>query len=358
MKTTAPKELGILVVAAVFGLIAGGVALVMFGFGFVGSLFVAGLLAILVAIVLWFGWRDAKDRNLQPGVTASGEKIGLGGTAPETKRTVAPNVSGSYGAAGSGNAAASKSDTASGATAAAAGGSADGNGGQASAAVGGQGAQTADPHDTATAGDGTASSGSQVSSQADTATSDTDSVQPASDAAAPAAAGSIVKPSAPLAGQEELSTRKGEWKYEGDAKGTSEVEATPDADTGTAANPGADGTASVAAQPSADATAGADATPTMADKPKLLDAAREGGPDNLKEIKGVGPKLELMLHDMGIFHFDQIAAWTSRELAWVDSNLKGFKGRASRDEWVSQAKILATGGDTEFSTRVDKGGVY
>ncbi|MEL6478440.1 MAG: hypothetical protein AAFR17_14020, partial [Pseudomonadota bacterium] len=60
-------------------------------------------------------------------------------------------------------------------------------------------------------------------------------------------------------------------------------------------------------------------------KPTFLKAAREGGPDDLKQIKGVGPKLETMLHGMGIFHFDQIAVWTEAELAWVDDNLEGFK---------------------------------
>ena len=61
---------------------------------------------------------------------------------------------------------------------------------------------------------------------------------------------------------------------------------------------------------------------------------------------------------MGIFHFDQIAGWTEAELAWVDDNLEGFKGRASRDAWVSQSKTLAAGGETEFSARVTKGDVY
>ena len=72
-----------------------------------------------------------------------------------------------------------------------------------------------------------------------------------------------------------------------------------------------------------------------------LDAPREGKADDLKEIKGVGPKLEKLLNSLGFYHFDQVAAWTDRELAWVDDNLEGFKGRATRDEWVAQAKELA-----------------
>ena len=68
--------------------------------------------------------------------------------------------------------------------------------------------------------------------------------------------------------------------------------------------------------------------------------------------------MEAMLHDMGFYHFDQVASWGADEVAWVDQNLKGFKGRATRDEWVAQAKTLAAGGTTEFSSKVKKGGVY
>jgi predicted flap endonuclease-1-like 5' DNA nuclease len=105
-------------------------------------------------------------------------------------------------------------------------------------------------------------------------------------------------------------------------------------------------------------TTGAAPVATDADRPATLPAARGGQPDNLKEIKGIGPKMETMLHGMGFFHFDQIAAWSTSELAWVDQNLTGFKGRASRDNWVDQAKILASGGDTAFSKRVEDGDVY
>ncbi|MEM1164055.1 MAG: NADH:ubiquinone oxidoreductase [Pseudomonadota bacterium] len=82
---------------------------------------------------------------------------------------------------------------------------------------------------------------------------------------------------------------------------------------------------------------------TAGTKPATLSGARDGGPDDLKQLKGVGPKLEEMLHSMGYFHFDQIAAWTSDEVAWVDENLEGFKGRVSRDDWVGQAKELSVG---------------
>ena len=77
-------------------------------------------------------------------------------------------------------------------------------------------------------------------------------------------------------------------------------------------------------------------------KPAGLGEARGGQADDLKLIKGVGPKLEKLLHSLGFFHFDQIANWTAEEIAWVDENLAGFKGRVTRDDWIVQAKVLAT----------------
>jgi predicted flap endonuclease-1-like 5' DNA nuclease len=79
-------------------------------------------------------------------------------------------------------------------------------------------------------------------------------------------------------------------------------------------------------------------------KPAGLTAARGGKADDLKLIKGIGPKLEVLCHQLGYYHFDQIAAWTPAEIAWVDDNLEGFKGRVTRDEWVAQARALAAGG--------------
>ncbi|MEP3637860.1 MAG: NADH-quinone oxidoreductase subunit E [Paracoccaceae bacterium] len=93
-------------------------------------------------------------------------------------------------------------------------------------------------------------------------------------------------------------------------------------------------------------------------KPKVMKKARKGGADDLKLIKGVGPKLEGLLNTLGFFHFDQVAAWTADEVSWVDQNLEGFKGRVVRDNWVEQAKTLSGGGSTDFSQRAKKDGIY
>ncbi len=81
--------------------------------------------------------------------------------------------------------------------------------------------------------------------------------------------------------------------------------------------------------------------PSASARPTTLAKARDGGPDKLTKIKGIGPKLQELLLSMGFFHFDQIASWDKSQVAWVDENLDGFKGRASRDDWVAQAFSLS-----------------
>lgn len=93
-------------------------------------------------------------------------------------------------------------------------------------------------------------------------------------------------------------------------------------------------------------------------RPEALDGPRGGTADDLKRIKGVGPAMEKLCNSLGFYHFDQIAAWTPDEVRWVDQNLEGFKGRVTRDTWVDQARLLAAGGETEFSKKVDDGDVY
>lgn len=118
----------------------------------------------------------------------------------------------------------------------------------------------------------------------------------------------VVQPSKDLPGQADLQARKGNWKYE---------------------------------KPTAEAAPKSAAKPVASDgQPTLLSEARGGVADDLKKLKGVGPKLEAVLHGIGVFHFDQVAGWKKKEVAWMDDNLEGFKGRVSRDDWVKQAKAL------------------
>lgn len=92
------------------------------------------------------------------------------------------------------------------------------------------------------------------------------------------------------------------------------------------------------------------AHPAKMERPKGIAGARNGKPDDLQQISGIGPKNEKVLHTLGFFHFDQIAAWTAEQIDWVDDHLK-FNGRIGREEWVEQARLLHAGNDEEFERR-------
>lgn len=70
-----------------------------------------------------------------------------------------------------------------------------------------------------------------------------------------------------------------------------------------------------------------------------FDPATEA-PDDLKKIKGVGPEMERTLNEIGIFTYAQVARMTEREYDLLDSITGRFPGRAQRDDWAGQAKLL------------------
>jgi NADH-quinone oxidoreductase subunit E len=123
---------------------------------------------------------------------------------------------------------------------------------------------------------------------------------------------SKVQPSTPLPGQAELAGRKGDWSYQSEPAAKSEKS----------------GSAPAA-------------------------AADSGAADDLKLIGGVGPALEKKLNDAGITRFEQIANMSAEDVAMIEEKLS-FKGRMERDDWRGQAKILAAGGETEFSKKSKK----
>jgi predicted flap endonuclease-1-like 5' DNA nuclease len=91
-------------------------------------------------------------------------------------------------------------------------------------------------------------------------------------------------------------------------------------------------------------------------KPRKASPVAPAAPDNLKQIKGIGPQIEAKLNAAGINSFSQIAAWSTKQQAEFAEQLS-FAGRIEREQWVSQAKILAKGGSTDFAKRVAKGEV-
>jgi len=79
-------------------------------------------------------------------------------------------------------------------------------------------------------------------------------------------------------------------------------------------------------------------------------------PDDLKRIRGIGVLIEKKLNSMGITSYAQVANWSAADIERI-SHVLDFKGRIERENWVEQARILAAGGQTEFSRKTDRDGV-
>ena len=96
------------------------------------------------------------------------------------------------------------------------------------------------------------------------------------------------------------------------------------------------------------------AAPHPGTQPARLASADAGKGDELKLIKGIGPKNEVILHFLGTYHFSQIADWKAPEETWVGHHM-AFPGRVEREHWVAQARLLAAGMDTDHSRGVKAG---
>lgn len=79
----------------------------------------------------------------------------------------------------------------------------------------------------------------------------------------------------------------------------------------------------------------------------------EGG-DDLRRIKGLGPKMLLLLQSLGVTRFDQIAGWTDADLDDLDGKLGAFAGRPRRDNWVEQARLLSAGDTGAYEAKFGK----
>jgi len=109
--------------------------------------------------------------------------------------------------------------------------------------------------------------------------------------------------------------------------------------------------ATAAAPLGTDAEAG-DGTPMAAALNKTpAPAATPSGGDDLTRIKGVGPKLVALLHDMDVRSFADIAAWSDADIDRVDAQLGRFQGRIRRDNWVEQARLLQTGDKAAYEAK-------
>ncbi|KPL68215.1 hypothetical protein SZ64_08815 [Erythrobacter sp. SG61-1L] len=98
--------------------------------------------------------------------------------------------------------------------------------------------------------------------------------------------------------------------------------------------------------PAANAAAKAEPAPTPAPA-----ATASAAGDDLKRIKGVGPKLEKLLHSLGVTTYAEIAGWNDADIDRIDAQLGTFAGRIRRDNWPEQAKLLAAGDDGGFKAK-------
>ena len=91
-------------------------------------------------------------------------------------------------------------------------------------------------------------------------------------------------------------------------------------------------------------------------KPLILTTPRPTGKDPLIKIKGINSKIEVDLNNLGIYHFEQISCWSNKNSEWIEEFLL-LPGIARNNQWVEQAKILASGKDTPYSLQVENGEV-
>ena len=90
--------------------------------------------------------------------------------------------------------------------------------------------------------------------------------------------------------------------------------------------------------------------------PDSMAGAPTATPDDLKRVRGIGLLIERKLNAMGVSTYEQIANWTADDVGTVNAKLE-FKGRIERENWIEQARILASGGHTDFSRRFERGEV-
>ncbi|WP_159831032.1 hypothetical protein [Novosphingobium sp. TCA1] len=111
----------------------------------------------------------------------------------------------------------------------------------------------------------------------------------------------------------------------------------------------------VAAQEEVDAVKTPPQTIAAEPEPTPAPAApAEAEGDDLRKIKGLGPKMLTLLHSLGVTRFAQIAAWTEGDLDELDGKLGAFAGRPRRDNWVEQARLLASGDTGAYEGKFGK----
>ena len=88
----------------------------------------------------------------------------------------------------------------------------------------------------------------------------------------------------------------------------------------------------------ADGSGGSDGT--LPETPRDLHRMRPEHVDDLQQIRGIGAAFQQKLNELGIYQFKQIAGLNEAEIVWVENELRMFRGRVGRDDWIGQALDL------------------
>lgn len=96
------------------------------------------------------------------------------------------------------------------------------------------------------------------------------------------------------------------------------------------------------AAPAAAPAAKKDAAPKAAEAAPAPAADGARDENDISLISGIGPTIEKKLRAAGINTWSQIAKWSDADVAKFDEEL-ALRGRATREEWVEQAKELLAG---------------
>jgi predicted flap endonuclease-1-like 5' DNA nuclease len=72
-------------------------------------------------------------------------------------------------------------------------------------------------------------------------------------------------------------------------------------------------------------------------------AAGEGGRDDLRRIKGIGPAFDRALRALGVQSYREIAAWTPDDVASIAARIGARPERIVKEGWIASARELAEG---------------
>ncbi len=79
---------------------------------------------------------------------------------------------------------------------------------------------------------------------------------------------------------------------------------------------------------------------TKSTRPVWILEEANGLKDDLQKIKGIGPVMEKLLNEIGIFHYNQLARMNESDCLWVSDRIRTFPKRIKRDRWQQQAVEL------------------